>query len=58
MAGWGLYSLLVGYKEWFGNYPQKVFVIMSVVYVGFQVLESIKKKKIFEKIVKFILTKD
>ena len=57
VAGWGVYSLLIGYKEWFGNYPQKVFTIMSVVYVGFEVLEYIKKTNILGKLIEFIINK-
>ena len=55
VAGWGLFSLLVSYKDWFGNYPQKVFTIMTVVYVGFNVLEYIKRQNIVGKFIEFII---
>lgn len=42
VAGWGFFSLLVSYDEWFGELPQMVFFIMSVTYVGFNTLNSKK----------------
>ena len=39
IAGWGLYSFLQAYKPWYSEYPQKVGVIMFVVYGGSKLLD-------------------
>lgn len=57
VAGWGMFSLLTSYSEWFGEFPQKVFTIMTVVYVGFNALEKLKKSDFLSKLVTLILNK-
>ena len=56
VAGWGFFSLLISYDDWFGKLPQKIFIIMSVTYVGFNILNSTKflnfVKKFFEYVTK------
>jgi hypothetical protein len=39
IAGVGLYSFLLSYKPWYGEYPQKIGVIMFVVYAGSRVID-------------------
>lgn len=41
VAGVGFYSFLLSYKEWYGEYPQKVGVIMFVVYTGSRVIDTL-----------------
>lgn len=57
VAGWGFFSLLISYDDWFGNFPQKVFTIMTVVYVGFNTLEFIKKRNLLGKIIEVFTKK-
>lgn len=39
VAGVGIYSFLLSYKDWYGQYPQKVGVIMFVVYSGSRIID-------------------
>ena len=41
IAGMGFYSFLLAYKEWYGQYPQKVGVIMVVVYAGSNLIDVV-----------------
>lgn len=41
VAGWGFYSFLLAYKPWYGEYPQKVGVIMVVVYGGSRIIDLV-----------------
>lgn len=51
VAGWGIFSLVISIDDWFNAWPQRVFTIMTVTYVGFNTLEFIKKKQIISKII-------
>ena len=44
IAGVGIYSFLLSYKPWYGEYPQKVGVIMFVVYAGSRFIDLIVDK--------------
>ena len=57
VAGWGIFSLLTGYNDWFGNWPQKVFTIMTVVYVGFNVLEKMQTENLLSKLIEIFFKK-
>ena len=39
VAGVGFYTLLLSYQDWFGQYPQKVGVVMIVTYVGSKTID-------------------
>lgn len=39
ISGWSLYSFLLAYKPWYGEYPQKIGVIMFVVYGGTKLID-------------------
>lgn len=41
VAGAGFYSFLLAYKPWYGEYPQKVGVIMIVVYAGSRLIDVV-----------------
>jgi hypothetical protein len=41
VAGWGFYSFLQAYKPWYGEYPQKVGVIMVTVYGGSKLIDLV-----------------
>ena len=41
VAGWGFYSFLMAYKPWYGEYPQKVGVIMIMVYAGSKLIDLV-----------------
>lgn len=41
VAGWGFYSFLLAYKPWYGEYPQKVGVIMITVYGGSRLIDVV-----------------
>ena len=43
-AGIGLYSFLLAYKPWYGEYPQKVGIIMIVTYTGSRLIDIIVDK--------------
>lgn len=51
VAGWGIFSLVISIDDWFNEWPQRVFTIMTVTYVGFNSLEYIKKKGIINKLI-------
>lgn len=62
VAGLGLYSFLLSYKSWYGEYPQKIGVIMLVTYAGSKMIDLIVdkifdwiKKLDFRKIIKKLL---
>lgn len=59
IAGVSLYSLLLSYSGWFGDYPQKLGVAMFVTYIGEKVVdvavEEVFKKMSIEAIKKYIL---
>ena len=44
IAGIGIYSFLLSYKPWFHEYPQKVGVIMFVVYAGSRFIDLVVDK--------------
>lgn len=44
IAGAGFYSFLLSYKPWYGEYPQKIGVIMLVVYVGSSLIDIVTDK--------------
>ena len=44
VAGVGFYSFLLSYKEWYGEYPQKIGVIMFVTYAGSRVVDLFTDK--------------
>ena len=46
IAGVGFYSFLLSYKPWYGEYPQKVGVIMVVVYAGSSLIDIVTDKLI------------
>jgi hypothetical protein len=39
IAGVGVYSFLLSYQDWYGQYPQKVGIIMLVVYGGSRMID-------------------
>ena len=41
VAGWGFYSFLLAYKPWYGEYPQKIGVIMVMVYAGSKLIDIV-----------------
>ena len=43
-VGAGFYSFLLSYKPWYGEYPQKVGIIMIAVYVGDKIIDVIADK--------------
>ena len=51
-TGVGFYTFLLSYKPWYGEYPQKVGVIMIAVYIGDKVID-IFIEKIFKWLYKF-----
>lgn len=57
IAGWGIYSALIGYEEWFGNYPQKVFIIMTVTLSGVKAFEYLEKNDVLGRIIESIFQK-
>lgn len=44
IAGVGIYSFLLSYKPWYGEYPHKVGIIMIVVYAGSRVIDVVVDK--------------
>jgi len=44
LAGVGIYSFLLSYKPWFHEYPQKIGVIMFVVYIGSRLIDLVVDK--------------
>ena len=55
IAGWAIYSALIAYDDWFEDFPQKVFTILSVTYFGFGAIEKLHDKKIIEKIISIFI---
>ena len=51
-TGVGLYTFLLSYKPWYGQYPQKIGVIMIAVYIGDKVID-IFMEKMFRWLYKF-----
>jgi hypothetical protein len=51
IAGIALYSFLVSYKPWYGEYPQKTGIIIVLVYAGSRGIDLIADRlvKIIEK---------
>lgn len=43
-SGVGFYTFLLSYKPWYGEYPQKVGVIMIAVYIGDKVIDIFIEK--------------
>lgn len=44
VAGVGFYSFLLSYKSWFGDYPQKIGVIMLATYIGSRLIDLLVDK--------------
>ena len=44
VAGVGFYSFLLSYKPWYGEYPQKIGVIMVAVYMGDKIIDIFVEK--------------
>jgi len=44
VAGVGFYSFLLSYKPWYGEYPQKVGIIMIVTYMGSRLIDLVVDK--------------
>jgi len=44
IAGVGFYSFLLAYKPWYGEYPQKVGIIMVVTYTGSKLIDIVVDK--------------
>lgn len=44
VSGVGVYSFLLSYKEWYGEYPQKIGVIMFATYTGSKVIDLVVDK--------------
>ena len=44
LAGVGIYSFLLSYRPWFNEYPQKIGVIMFLVYVGSRLIDVLVDK--------------
>jgi hypothetical protein len=40
-SGVGFYSFLLSYKEWYGQYPQKIGIIMVCVFAGDKVIDIV-----------------
>jgi len=57
VSGWGFYSLVTSYNGWFGQYPQKIFTIMTVVTLGFNGLEYLKDNNVLGKLIETFLNK-
>jgi hypothetical protein len=57
IAGWGIYSALIGYEEWFGNYPQKVFIIMTVTLLGVKAFDYLEKNDVLGRMIESIFQK-
>lgn len=43
ITGWGFFSLITAIWGWFGEWPQYVFTIMCLTYIGVQTLNWIKE---------------
>lgn len=43
-TGAGFYAFLLSYKPWYGQYPQKIGVIMIAVYIGDKVIDIFIEK--------------
>ena len=41
ISGVGVYSFLLSYKEWYGEYPQKIGVIMFATYTGSKIIDLV-----------------
>ena len=57
IAGWGIYSALIGYEEWFGNYPQKVFIIMTVTLLGVKGFNYLEENDVLGRVIESIFQK-
>lgn len=57
IAGWGIYSAMIGYEEWFGNYPQKIFVIMTVTLMGVKAFDYLEANDVLGRIIESIFQK-
>lgn len=57
IAGWGIYSLLIGYHEWFGNFPQKIFIIMTVVLTGVRAFDYLEENDVVGRMIEAIFKK-
>jgi len=44
VAGVGFYSFVLSYKPYYGEYPQKIWVIMLVVYGGNKFIDAIVER--------------
>lgn len=44
ISGITLYVFLLSYKEWYGEYPQKIGVIMMVTYIGSRLIDLLVDK--------------
>lgn len=53
IAGVGFYTFALSYKPWYGEYPQKIGVIMIVTYAGSKLIEIV-----VDKIYNFVRKKD
>ncbi len=43
-VGVGFYSFLLSYKPWYGEYPQKIGVIMVATYMGDKIIDILVEK--------------
>lgn len=44
VAGVGFYSFLLSYRPWYGEYPQKIGIIMVVTYTGSKLVDLLVDK--------------